>query len=111
MTILGDLMKFQEWFDSWKDKQTTEPEKELLKKALENKGEIRVLESDQSGEFIRIGRDVLANDKEPSVQAIYLEALRKLIKRGFVEPPKSGILFRLSGSGFEEEKKPMNKKE
>jgi len=100
---LSDLIKLYELGVSLKDKRPTKPEKDLLLKAEENKGEILVLESDQSGEFIRVGR-VLADDQDPSIRVIYLEALEKLIKRGLVRHENKG-LFCLTSAGFQKARK------
>ena len=39
------------------------------------------------------------DDNDPAYAAIYLEAFRSLIKRGYIVY-EDGVLFRLTGSGF-----------
>jgi hypothetical protein len=104
VVTLGDLIRLSELAVSLKDKRLTKEEKELLLKAENSKGEIQILTSDQSGEFIKVGHDGLVNENDPSVRVIYLEALERLIKRGIVRH-ESGILFCLTGPGFEKARK------
>ena len=89
MSILGNLI---------------ESEKELLKKAEQNNGEIHIFKTDQTGEVIKIGSEGFRDEKDPSVRVRYLEALEKLKERGLVRH-EGGPLFCLSGSGFEEARK------
>jgi hypothetical protein len=99
VVTLSDLIRLSKLAVSLKDKILSKPEKELLVKAEENEGEIQILKSNQTGEFIRIGHSDFIDENDPSKAAVYFEALEKLIKRGLAEH-KRGVLFCLTGSGF-----------
>lgn len=67
--------------------------------AVGNEGEILVIKTDQTGEFVGIGSHDFRDKKDPEVQANYMEALRKLLNRGLVVK-KSETLYCLTGTGF-----------
>jgi hypothetical protein len=99
VSIVGDLVKLYEVWGSWKDQHATDAEKELLAKSLPT-GMIEVLSTDQTGEFIRVGGHAYLDQNDPSVQARALEAMEKAIRRGWIRH-EEGILFKLSGTGFD----------
>lgn len=87
-----------------REKWLTKREKGLLKMAVDNKGQIWVLETDQTNEFVRIGSHDLYDKEDPEVQANYIEALQRLVRRGLVTK-KSNNLYLLTGTGFRKAKK------
>jgi hypothetical protein len=99
MSIVADLVKLYEVWGSWKDQNATDAEKVLLASSLPT-GMIKVLETDQLGEFIQAGRRQYVDMNDPSVQARALEALEKAIRRGWIRH-EGGTLFKLSGTGFD----------
>ena len=102
MSIVGDLVKLYEVWGSWKDQHATDSEKELLVKSLPM-GMIEVLSTDQTGEFVRVGTHTYLDPNDPPVQARALEAMEKAIRRGWIRH-EGGILFKLSGTGFDRAK-------
>jgi|CXWL01.1.fsa_nt_gi hypothetical protein len=82
--------------DSSGDDLTIE-EIDLLCAAAE-KGDIHVLKAD-IGTWIDVGGEQFRDDSDPAVAALYLDALRTLMRRGFVNHDE-GILFVLNGRGF-----------
>ncbi len=100
MSILSDLVKMYELWGTWKDKQISEPEEELVITALEANGQLFVFETSLDGEFVSIGTRYYLDERDPAVRARYLEALEKLFRRGLVRH-EGGQLFCLSGSGFD----------
>jgi hypothetical protein len=100
MGILGDLVSFYGIWGSWKDDQLTEPEKELLILADAEEGFLYVISTNETGEFVQIGRKSFLDDKEPAVRARALEALEKLFRRGLIRH-EGDSLFCLTGTGFD----------
>jgi len=82
-----------------RDKRLTKAEKELLAMAFENRGEMHLLESDQTGPFARIGRHSLYDSEDPNISADYLEALDKLVSRGLAKA-EGAVRLCLTGTGF-----------
>jgi hypothetical protein len=83
-----------------KGEQISESERELLIAALESNGELIVFSTQQTGEFVAVGKRTFIDDHDPAVRARYLEALETLRERGLVRH-EGGQLFRLTGSGFD----------
>jgi len=75
-------------------------EKELLVAAVDNGGEIARFASDQMPDWIRIGAKDYTDDTAPSVAARYIQALEKLIERGYVTHV-GGCLYELTGRGWD----------
>ncbi len=80
------------------EKNLDEQEKELLMTAAKD-GEFLVLKNEQLGSWIRVGCKNFVNEGDPGVSATYLEALRSLSKRKYVEQRRDD-LFVLTGTGF-----------
>lgn len=92
-----------------KKKHLRKPEKKILVMAEHNEGRIWVLETDQTGNFVKIGRNSLDDSGNPAVRQTYLEALQSLEKRRLVLK-ESENLYCLTGSGFEKAKKSRKSK-
>jgi hypothetical protein len=77
-------------------------QKNMLVRTLPS-GEIRVISSDQSGEFVRPGDSShdhhYFNAADRAVQEKGLETLRALVARGWARHD-AGILYRLTSTGF-----------
>src|SRR6266508_431395 len=84
MSILSDLVKMYELWGTWKDKQISEPEEELVITALEANGQLFVFETSLDGEFVSIGTRYYLDERDPAVRARYLEALEKCFAERFV---------------------------
>jgi hypothetical protein len=104
VVTLSDLIEIAKLGISLIDSRLSEPERELLKVAHDNKGLIQVLRSDQTGDFVRVGRSNFENQEDPSQRVLYLDALARLIKRGWVSH-EGGINFNLTADGFKKAKK------
>ena len=86
MSILSDLVKMYELWGTWKDKQISEPEEELVITALEANGQLFVFETSLDGEFVSIGTRYYLDERDPAVRARYLEALEKCFAEGSSVP-------------------------
>ena len=78
-------------------------EKEMLVRALPS-GEIRIVGSDQRGDFVRPGDSShdhhYYNERDRAVQEKGIETLNALVARGWVRYDKD-ILYRVTATGFE----------
>lgn len=92
-----------------RDKNLSNDEKELLFTATK-RGEFHLLSVDQlPGYWVRVGGKDFLDEADPAFAAKYLEAFKRLCERGYIVH-KSGILFVLSGSGFEKARKLESKR-
>lgn len=107
VVTLSDLIELVKLGISLIDARLTEPEQELLRLAYDNKGMIQVLRSDQTGDFVRVGRRSFENPQDPSIRVSHLDALARMIKRGWVRYD-SGTNFGLTDDGFSKAKKLKN---
>lgn len=75
-------------------------EQELLRASADT-GEIRILTSDITGDWVRCGQNTNYIDQsDPAFAAKYLEAFECLRKRGYLRH-QGGILYMLTGTAFE----------
>jgi hypothetical protein len=77
----------------------TDDEKGILVNALPS-GQIYVMKTDQTGEFVRSGSFDYFDARDPGLQARAIEALQALIQRRWVRH-EGGQLYKLTGTGFE----------
>ena len=84
--------------------QLSTEEIEILEHCSE-RGEIWVLHTSMSGEWVRSGSHDFANNEDPGYSEFYIEALNRLINRGYVRHV-SGDMFRLTGTGFKKARTP-----
>jgi uncharacterized SAM-binding protein YcdF (DUF218 family) len=78
------------------DMRLSQAEKELLIAAV-SKGELRLLEADQAV-WVRIGSKNFQDNNNPTVAAIYVEALENLRRHGYIAH-EAGNLYVLTHSG------------
>jgi len=102
-TLLKCIPPLHERWRTWKDRQLTEREKEILAKALTANGEILVIRA-QPGEFVCVGDEEYLDKNDPSRRSPALETLRKLESRGLVVR-EGEQRYHLSGSGFDTARK------
>ncbi len=100
MSIISDLVQLYQVWGSWKDNQISEEEKEILIQAQKNGGKINLISTDQTGEFVRIGRKDYISESDPSIRARALESIEKLYRRGLIRH-EGGIVMELTGTGFD----------
>lgn len=81
----------------WSSALTPE-EKEVLYACGKN-GELRILNVDGWGEWVRADTKDFFDGKDPAHAARYLEAFHRLVGRGLAKH-EDGFLYRLTGSGF-----------
>ncbi len=62
-----------------------------------DQGDIKVFSTDQTGKFVTVGPSAL--NQGAADKAAGLEALEKLIEKGYIRH-EGGVLYSLSGSGF-----------
>lgn len=98
--LLETLKSIGKWIIG---RHVTAEEKEMLVRALPS-GEIRIIGSDQSGDFVRPGDSShdrhYYNERDRAVQEKGIETLKRLVARGWVRHDK-GILYRVTSDGFE----------
>ena len=93
----------------YKNKRLSPDEKELLITAAK-RGEFHILTVDQlPGYWVRADGKDLLDEADPALAAKYLQAFKRLCERRYIVH-KSGILFVLSGSGFEKARKLAKKR-
>lgn len=100
MGLLSDLAALYSIWDTVKDRKLSAAEKELIMHANNNKGEIVIHSTDRTGEFVSINKKAFIDDNDPAIRATALEAMEKLYRRGLIRH-EGGILFCLTGTGFE----------
>lgn len=71
----------------------------ILMSACAEDGEIFVHDTDQTGRFIEAGRQHFYDESDPSVAALYMDALYSLRRRGLAAL-EGGSLYQLTGRGF-----------
>ena len=76
----------------------SQEELELLECAAEQ-GQIVILSTQQTGEFVSAGSEHFLLDEDPAMAARYLEALDSLCRRGLARHEVE-VLYRLTGTGF-----------
>lgn len=82
------------------------PEATAILRAAAESGEIVLLETDQSGKWVRAGQDDFVDHSDPAVAARHLDALGLLVTRGLARHD-TGQLFMLTGPGFEQARAPQ----
>lgn len=80
----------------------TEAEKSILTNALPS-GEIYLMRSDQTGDFVRAGAMNYIDSSDPSQQARGIDAFESLRRKGLVRH-EGGQLYKLTGTGFQQAK-------
>jgi hypothetical protein len=94
-----------DWYNLLKDflqafaSRLTDQEKEILLACAEN-GEIRKCHVSNYGDWIRSGTKDFFDKADPAIAARYLEALTRLLARGYAAHQKD-TLYKLTGSGFD----------
>jgi class 3 adenylate cyclase len=81
------------------DKSSLSPEEVEILIAAADRGEISILSTDETGAWVRAGRRDFIDHSDRAVAAMYLDALRSLLRRGLVTHA-GGISYDLTGSGF-----------
>lgn len=72
--------------------------KELVKGAKAAQGQIHVLETSQTGRWVRVGQKDYADG--PQQQRLYWDALQELVQAGHAEHV-SGALYELTSAGWD----------
>jgi len=80
----------------------TDDEKSILTNALPS-GEILLMRTDQTGDFVRSGVVNYIDPNDPSRQACGIDALERLKRKGLVRH-EAGQLYKLTGAGFQRAK-------
>jgi diguanylate cyclase (GGDEF)-like protein len=83
------------------------PEATAILRAAAETGEIVILETDQSGKWIRAGQDDFLDHSDPALAARHLDGLALLLKRGLARHD-SEQLFMLTGAGFQQGRAPQH---
>jgi len=78
----------------------TDNEKQMLIHTLPG-GQIFLMRTDQTGNFVRAGNFDYLDQQDPALQATGLDTLDLLRSRGLVRH-EAGQLYKLTGTGFEE---------
>jgi hypothetical protein len=77
-------------------------DEELLIAASMGEGDIGILTTDQTGRFVRAGQKNYLDAQDPSVAAIYRDALARLASAGYVRQEDiTGTRFTLTGEGLQ----------
>lgn len=77
-------------------------DEELLVAATRGEGDIGILTTDQTGPFVRAGQNSYIDTQDPSVAAIYHDALARLLSAGYVRQEDiTGTRFTLTGEGWQ----------
>ena len=90
--LLKDGLQLLAW-------RLTGREREVLVACAET-GEIKKLHASNFGDWIRSGSKDFFDQKDPAIAACYVEALDRLVMRGFARH-EEGMSYKLTGSGFE----------
>ena len=87
--------------EEFKKRKLSEAEKELLIAAAKD-GEFHIIHVDGPPDWIRVGRKNFPDDitGDPAIAEKYHDAFESLCKRSYIRHDV-GILFRLTGQGFE----------
>jgi len=109
MGFLSEIEILYKFWNTWQDKKLTVIEKEILINANNNNGEIVIHNADQTGEFVSINKINYFDENDPAIRASALEAMEKLFRRGLIRY-EGGILFCLTGTGFEVARNPKKQK-
>ncbi|HSY47309.1 MAG TPA: hypothetical protein VLC46_00710 [Thermoanaerobaculia bacterium] len=80
----------------------TEDEKSILTNALPT-GEIHLMRTDQTGDFVRAGAVNHIDPDDPARQAGGIDAFESLKRKGLVRH-EGGQLYKLTGTGFQQAK-------
>ena len=94
---LASLVKIATSIEPTQDALSQE-EIDLLVCAAE-KGDIRVLSSNETGSWVSVGSQLFIDSLDPAVAAIYVESVDSLCARRLARHD-GGILFVLTGTGF-----------
>lgn len=78
----------------------SEEEADILLAALKSAGEIKIIETDQTGKFLQISDNDYFDDNKPEYRISYLEALDKLTRRHLVRR-ETESWFNLTKTGSE----------
>ena len=97
--ILAVVCSFGLWVVGKVGNRLSPAEIEILIAAAE-KGEIRILECSATGPWVRADKRDFAVNGDPAYLARYNEAFQRIYSRGYAVH-QGGILYTLTGSGFE----------
>lgn len=91
---------YRQLYGSSSSRPTLSPEATALLGAVAQSGELLVMETDQTGKWVRAGSKDFRDGSDPAFAARHLDSLEWLVSAGLARHD-TGSLFILTGKGFE----------